>query len=178
MTDPFIGEIRMFAGNFAPVGWFLCNGQTQLILQNTALFSLLGTNYGGNGTSTFGLPDLQGRFPLATGSPSGLTSYSVGDQQGEEAVMLTQQTIPAHSHSATARAANGNANSPAGASWAQAHYGKAADKMYAPGGPTTLHPMAFTALGTTGGSQPHNNLPPYLVVNFIICAQGIFPPRG
>ena len=170
MSDPFVGEIRMFGGNFAPTGWAMCNGQLLPISQNTALFSLLGTQYGGNGTSNFALPNLQGLTPMHQGQGPGLTPRSVGDQGGVETVTLTQQQIAPHTHPPLATAGAGNRQSPAGATWSSVRgrlYGTTADVAMAPG-----------ALSSTGGSQPHNNVAPYLAVTFIIALQGIFPARA
>ncbi|MCW2796406.1 tail fiber protein [Nocardioides sp.] len=176
MTDQFIGEVRMFGGNFAPQGWALCNGQLLPITQNTALFSLLGTFYGGNGQTTFALPNLQARFPVHAGNGPGLTPVELGESGGAATATITGQTMPAHRHPPQAVSGPGSTNSPAGAVWAQAHQGRAGDQIYATAGTTTN--MALTALGPTGTGQPHNNMPPFLVVNFIIALQGIYPQRG
>ncbi|GAB3798571.1 tail fiber protein [Humibacter antri] len=176
MSDQFLGEIRMFAGGFAPTGWAFCNGQLVPIAQYTALFSLLGTNYGGDGRSTFALPNLGASMPIGAGAGPGLSPRDVGEQGGSETVTLDQTQMPSHSHSATAVAAAGNGNTPAGATWAQPHLGRVTDKVYAAsqaGG--AMHPQA---LSIAGGSRPHNNLPPYLVVSFIIALQGVFPQRS
>jgi microcystin-dependent protein len=176
VTDQFVGEIRMFGGNFAPNGWALCNGQILPISQNTALFSLLGTNYGGNGTSTFALPNLQASFPLCAGQGPGLEQYEVGESGGVAQVTITTQTMPAHSHAPQASTESGTSNSPSLANWAQPHFGRAVDEVYGTSGATVT--MSAAAVSAVGGSQPHNNLPPYLVVNFIIALVGIFPPRS
>lgn len=170
MSDPFVGEIRMFGGNFAPVGWALCNGQIVPISQNTALFSLLGTQYGGNGTSTFALPNLQGLTPMHQGQGPGLTPRTMGDQGGVETVTLTQQQLPAHTHLPQATIGAGNRQSPAGANWSSIR-----GRLY---GTTAGVTMATGALSSTGGSQPHNNVAPYLAVTFIIALNGIFPARN
>ncbi|WP_022901286.1 phage tail protein [Humibacter albus] len=175
MTDQFLGEIRMFAGNFAPQGWALCLGQLLPLSQNAALFSLLGTNYGGDGKSTFALPNLGTRMPIGAGQGPGLTERELGEAGGSESVTLAQSQIPAHTHQVSALAAGGTATSPAGATWAQPHLGRVTEKVYAAS--TASGTMHSQALATTGGSQPHNNLPPYLVVSFIIALQGIFPSR-
>jgi microcystin-dependent protein len=175
MSDQYVAEIRMFAGTFAPSGWALCNGQILPINQNTALFSLLGTNYGGNGTSTFGLPNLQGSAPLGYGQGPGLSARYQGQIGGEQSVTLLTQQIPSHTHAAQAATAGGSV-SPAGAVWGEALLGKTPLNIYAPG-PGAV-PMSPQALGLTGGNQPHNNLPPYLCVTFIIALTGIFPPRS
>jgi microcystin-dependent protein len=177
MTDQYLGEIRTVGFNFAPQGWAFCNGQLLPINQNTALFSLLGTNYGGNGTTTFALPNLQSRFPMhASASSPGLSVTTVGEAGGAATVTITQSTLPAHTHTPAAVSSPGTANSPSSAYWAEPHYGRGIDQVYATSGGTA--PMASSVFGMTGGGQPHNNLPPYLVVNFIIALSGIFPPRG
>jgi microcystin-dependent protein len=176
MATPFIGEIRMFAGNFAPRGNAFCNGQILSIAQNTALFSILGTTYGGNGTTTFGLPNLQSRAPLHMGQGPGLTSRLEGEQGGEETVTLLTTQIPAHTHQASGLAAAGGQTSPAGATWATTGTARNPVPLYAPApSNTTMNPAA---LALTGGGQPHENMPPFLTINFIIGTQGIFPPRN
>ncbi len=166
MADPFLGEIKMVPYNYAQRGWAFCNGQFLPIAQNTALFSLLGPTYGGNGVTTFALPDLRGRVPIHFGD--GFTQGQVG---GQTAHTLTQSEMPAHTHLANATNANATLNSPAGNILAQATttiYGSPQD-------PTLLNPATITSVG---GSQAHNNLMPYLVVNFVIALQGIFPSRN
>jgi microcystin-dependent protein len=176
MSEPFLGEIRAVGFNFAPRGWAMCNGQLMSITQNMALFSILGTFYGGNGTSTFALPDLQARFPLGAGATAGLTPSDLGRQDGTTAVTLTTVQMPPHTHFAQVSTAPGSASSPLNAIWAQPHFGRVTDQTYATSGGTA--PMAATAIDVTGDSQPHNNMPPYLGLNFIIALAGIFPPRG
>ncbi len=169
MTDQFIGEIRMFGGNFAPTGWAMCDGQLIPLAQNTALFSLLGTQYGGNGTSNFALPNLQGVSPIGPGAGPGLTPRTVGESGGSEAVTLTPEQLPAHAHVPNASTGQGSTTSPDGANWAEIRgrlYGTVADV-----------PMSPAALASAGGSQPHNNLAPFLVVTFIIALQGTYPTR-
>ena len=174
MASPFVAEIRMFAGNFAPTGWALCNGQLLPLSQNTALFSLLGTTYGGNGKSNFALPDMQGNAPMHPGQGPGLSLYDLGQQGGAEFITLLQSEIPIHSH--TMRAHNldlAELNAP-GASRSLSKSTNAT--AYVPQGNLTT--MAFQTLTPAGGSLPHNNMMPYLVLNFIIALQGVFPPRG
>jgi microcystin-dependent protein len=177
VSDQFLGEIRGVGFNFAPQGWAICNGQLLPIAQNTALFSLLGTTYGGNGQTTFALPDLQARIPVHAGSNTpGLAPVSLGESDGTTTVTLTQQEMPTHNHPPQSVAAPGTTNSPAGAVWAQAHLGRATDVIYAAAGATTS--MAPAAIGAVGANQPHNNMPPFLVINYIIALQGIFPARS
>jgi microcystin-dependent protein len=175
--DAYLGEIRAVAFSYAPREWALCNGQLLPIQQYSALFSLLGVNYGGDGRTTFGLPNLQSRFPVHAGHyQPGLSGIQVGEMGGSAAVTLGSQDLPPHNHRPQGMAANGSANSPAGAVWAQGHVGRATDKLYA----TTGSPVSMDAeiVGPTGAGRAHNNLPPYLVVNYIIALNGAFPPRA
>jgi microcystin-dependent protein len=174
MSEPFLGEIRMFAGNFAPRGWAFCYGQLLSIAQNSALFAILGTTYGGNGTTTFALPDLRGRVPIGTGAGPGLTPRSLGELSGQENVTLTAQQMPSHAHAAQCSSGNGNSNAPAGKLWSKdAGVQSATYTSSAPDGT-----MAGTAIASAGGSQPHNNMQPYLGMSYIIALQGIFPSRN
>lgn len=178
MSEPFIGEIRMFGGNFAPTGWALCNGQLLSIAQNTALFSILGTTYGGNGQTTFGLPNLQGRFPMHWGNGPGLTPRTLGEMSGSESVTILQTQMPAHTHIANARSDEANTDTATGAVWAKAVDGSGnAVSAYSSGIPpnTTMSPQA---IGQSGGNQPLPIMDPYLCVTFIIALQGIFPSRS
>jgi len=170
--EPFIGEIMMFAGNFAPKGWAMCNGQLLPIAQYTALFSLLGTTYGGNGQTTFALPDLRGRVPVHPGQGPGLSNYDLGQQSGSENVTLTTTQIPAHAHTFAPGCSTQvpNAESPANAVPANLD----------PNQTFSTEPNGNMRPGnssTVGGSQPHNNLQPLLCINFIIALEGIFPSR-
>ncbi len=167
----------MFAGNFAPVGWMLCQGQILPISQYTALFSLIGTTYGGNGTSNFALPNLQGCFAMSSGQGPGLSLRDLGETGGESAVTLLSTQLPAHTHNAEGNTAGGNTDDPTRADWALAHKGKAPIMAYTANQSANV-PMNAAALNPAGGGQPHNNLPPYLVINFIIAFQGIFPSRN
>jgi microcystin-dependent protein len=171
MTQPFVGEIRMFGGNFAPRGNAMCDGQILAISQNTALFSLLGTQYGGNGTSNFALPDLRGRSPMHQGQGTGLSQRVVGESTGAENVALLTTEMPSHTHQVKAVGSAGNNTSPVGNSWASS-----TTRPYSNQAPNTT--MAPGALSPAGGNQPHNNLQPYLVVTFIIALQGIYPSRN
>lgn len=169
MSEPYLGEIRMFGGNFAPEGWAFCNGQLLSISQNDALYNLLGTTYGGDGVNTFALPDLQGRLPVHTGqsSASGST-YVLGQKAGTESVTLMTNQLPAHSHLAHGSSLTGTANSPENAFWA------ASDKnLYSDGASDVT--LNAAAIGATGGSQPHDNMMPYLAVSFIISLSGVYP---
>ena len=174
MSNPFVAEIRIFAGNFAPKGWAFCNGQLLPISQNTALFSLLGTTYGGDGKSTFALPNLQGSAPMQQGQGSGLSPRYLGESSGDETVTLIQSEMPAHNHSLMAASAPSNSNTPAGAAFAN----PAVQSVRIYGTAANLVPMASTALAPAGGDQPHNNMQPYLTLNFIIALQGVYPQRG
>lgn len=171
MSEPYVGEIRMFGGNFAPVGWEFCNGQVLPISENDVLFTLLGTTYGGDGQTTFGLPDLRGRIPVHIGqNPATGTNYALGNVGGVESVTLTTQQLPAHSHQATALSTAANLLTPKDALWAGGL------TIYSTGAPTA--PMAGDAISSVGGSQPHDNLMPFLCVNFIIALVGIYPSQS
>ena len=172
MSDQFVAEIRVFPFNFAPVGWAFCNGQLLPISQNTALFSLLGTYYGGDGKSNFALPNLQGNVPVGYGQGQGLSIYDLGQSGGTQTVTLLTTQIPAHTHSLLADNINGpDNNSPANAalSFPVNMYSNAA---------SPLGQMASQAVGSVGGGQPHNNLMPFLTFNFCIALQGIYPARS
>ncbi|HEX7654929.1 MAG TPA: tail fiber protein [Verrucomicrobiae bacterium] len=177
MSDQFVGEIRIVPFNFAPTGWAFCNGQLLPISQNTALFSLLGTFYGGDGKSNFALPNLQGAAPIDQGQGPGLSDYILGQTGGASSVTLISSEMPVHNHVLNAQLAGGDVNTPAANTWAKPHLGKTGINLYnnAAGTSTT---MSAQAMSLSGGSQPHNNLMPYLTLNFIIALQGIFPSRG
>jgi microcystin-dependent protein len=172
MPDPFIGEIRMFGFGFAPQGWAPCNGQLLPIAQNAALFSLLGTTYGGDGQTTFALPDLRSRVPAGQGQGPGLSAYGQGQAGGAETVTLTAAQMPGHTHPVTASTSPADSGQPAGRTLARA----AGHTYTARSGTSTA--MNPAMLGHAGGSQPHGNLQPYLAVNFCITTEGIFPPRS
>jgi microcystin-dependent protein len=178
MTTPFIGMIVAFAGNFAPRGWALCNGQTLQIAQSQALFAVIGTTYGGDGVRTFQLPNLQGRRIVHAGSTPGLSPYTIGQVGGAESVTLTSQQMPMHNHTVTAQGAGGTATSPSGAYPAQDGSGKPAIPIYASGSPSPAVTMATGMIGQAGGSQPAPVLDPYLCVNYIIALEGTFPSRN
>ena len=170
--DPFVGEIRMFGGNFAPTGWAFCNGQLLPIAQNTALFSLLGTMYGGDGRTTFGLPNLQARSPIHQGQGPGLTPRNVGEIGGSAQVTLTADQVPTHHHALQAASAAGTGTRGGTVGLAPASAGV----IYR--APTQQVNMGTSTIGYSGGSAAHNNQQPYLALSFIIALQGIFPPRG
>lgn len=172
MADPFVAEIRIFPFNFAPKGWAWCDGQLLPLSQNTALFSLLGTTYGGNGKSNFALPDLQGRAPMHPGQGLGLSLHDLGETGGSETVTLLESEIPAHSHAISASASDGTNNSPTGEKLAAG----VGIGQYAAPGPLTA--LSANALTPAGGDAPHNNMQPYLTFYFCIALQGVFPPRG
>jgi microcystin-dependent protein len=170
MSDQFVAEIRLVPFNFAPVGWATCDGQVMPISQNTALFSLLGTNFGGNGVSNFALPDLRGRAPMSFGDGAGLTPRNIGDSGGEEAVTLLMSEIPQHAHPASAVTAAGTSKNPSNNIWAEQR-----GFQYASSHNTI---MATDALQIAGSSLPHENRAPFLTLSFIIALQGIFPSRS
>lgn len=177
MSESFIGEIRMFAGNFAPRGWAFCDGQLLAVSGNDALFSLLGTNYGGDGRTTFGLPEMRGRIPIHQGSGPGLSPRLLGAKAGQEKVTLTVNQLAAHTHSAQCTDGAGTSNSPQGNIWA----GVAAGVAYSSDPPVTSStPLAAKAdaISVAGESQSHTNLQPFVCVNFIISLVGIFPSRN
>lgn len=173
MADPFVAEIRIFPFNFAPKGWAWCDGQLLPLSQNTALFSLLGTTYGGNGKSNFALPDLQGRAPMHPGQGPGLSLHDLGETGGSDTVTLLESEIPSHSHAWNAVNSDGNVQGPAGQLMAGGVGGIA---VYA--APSALVNLSGAAITPAGGDQPHNNLMPYLTFYFCIALQGVFPPRG
>jgi microcystin-dependent protein len=166
MAQPYVGEIRMFAGNFAPAGWMFCAGQLLAISEYETLFNLIGTTYGGDGQNTFALPDLQGRIPIHQGN-----GFTLAETGGAEEVALTTQEIPAHTHPLLAASAIGNSANPEGEVLAESSVAT----MYQAGVPST--PMAAQAITSTGGSQPHTNFQPYLCVDYIISMFGIFPSQ-
>jgi microcystin-dependent protein len=163
MGTPYVGEIRMFAGNFAPAGWALCQGQILAISENDVLFTLIGTTYGGDGQTTFALPDLQSRVPVHVGP-----GFVQGQIAGVESVTLTTSQIPAHSHVPLCNSGAGTNASPQNDVWAALD-----SNIYSDVAPSVI--MAPSALGSTGGSQPHDNMVPFLVINFIISLFGVFP---
>ena len=171
-TEPFIGQIAFVPYNFVPRNWAACDGQLLPIAQNTALFSLLGTTYGGNGQTTFALPDMRGRSLVDDGQGPGLQNYVIGENGGQESVTLLTTQIPAHNHLINAVTADGNESSPTGNLPANT---KVLDKEYSSASPNTN--MKTTMVGNTGGSQPHENRSPFVVLKCIIALQGIFPSR-
>ena len=173
MSEPFLGELRLFPYNFAPTGWAMANGQTMAISQNTALFSLLGTTYGGNGTTTFQLPDLRGRVPVSMGQGAGLSPYVLGETLGVESVTLLVSQMPEHNHNVNANAAKANQPSPIGHYPATDAAGVTAEYSAATSGI-----MNANMITQVGGSQPHENRQPTLVLTWCIAVQGIFPSRN
>ncbi|MBF5004228.1 phage tail protein [Diaphorobacter caeni] len=175
MADPFVAEIRIFPFNFAPRGWAWCDGQLLPISQNTALFSLLGTTYGGNGQSNFALPNMQGRMPMHPGQGPGLSPHDLGEMGGSDSVTLLESEIPSHSHVIQTGLAGDAAMTAASNSSA---LGTAPTRAYATFPSNSLTSMSPKQLATAGGYQPHNNLPPYLTTYFCIAMQGVFPARS
>lgn len=171
MSDQYLGEIRMFAGTYAPQGWALCNGQLLQIAEYEALYTLLGTTYGGDGRTTFGVPDMRGRVPVSMGNGGG-GNYPLGQKGGTETVTLLESQLPAHTHLPAAQSAPGDQALPTNNVWASKKvFEKPADDI-------PLVPMSAAAISSTGGNQPHENLMPYLAVSFIIATVGIFPSQG
>lgn len=173
MADPFLGEVRMFAGNFAPMGWLFCNGQLLNISEYDALYSLLGTTYGGDGATTFALPDLRGRTPIHAGQGPGLSCRMLGESFGAETVTLSAAQLPSHFHPAYACSKAGNLGAPSSAAWAAA---STSEKHYTQNAPNVS--MSANATTSAGGGQPHENMMPFQAVSFIIATEGIFPPQS
>jgi microcystin-dependent protein len=171
MATPFLGEIKMFGGNFAPVGFAFCSGQLLAISQNDALFALIGTIYGGDGQTTFGLPDLRGRLPVHLGTLSGGGNYVIGQSGGSEQVTLTTPQLPTHNHSAQASSAAGTQNGPGNGVWAQSSL-----NQFGTGNAAST--MTAQNIQNSGGSQSHDNMMPFLAVNFIIALEGVFPSQN
>ena len=177
MADPFVAEIRIFPFNFAPKGWAFCDGQLLPISQNTALFSLLGTTYGGDGKSTFALPDMQGNACMHPGQGQGLSLHDLGEMSGSETVTLLVSEIPSHAHGVgRALAADGNQITPVNTVWAQSAAGRGQAALYKDN-PATGQVNQLQSLNFTGGGLPHNNMQPYLTLNYCIALQGVFPAR-
>jgi microcystin-dependent protein len=171
MSNPYVGEIRLFAGNFAPVGWAFCAGQLLAIAENDTLFNLIGTTYGGDGQTTFGLPDLRGRVPVHAGQGPVTQNYTLGEPGGVEQVTLTAQQTPIHSHAVLASTDGGTTTTPAG----NVPAASPGIRPYLPVAPDVA--LAFQTVGATGGSQPHTNLMPTGVLNYIISLFGIYPSQ-
>ena len=172
--DPFVAEIRIFPFNFAPKGWAFCDGQILPLSQNTALFSLLGTTYGGDGKSNFALPNMQGNVPMHPGQGPGLSLHDLGETGGSQTVSLLESEIPSHNHSVGAQTnALSAVASPANATLSR----PASGNLYFVPGAASLVPMNGNLLAPAGGDQPHNNMQPYLTLNFCIALQGVYPPR-
>ncbi|MES2812430.1 MAG: tail fiber protein [Bacteroidota bacterium] len=171
--DAYIGEIRMVGFNFEPKNWALCNGQLLSIASNTALFSILGTTYGGDGRTTFALPDLRGRAPMHHGQGPGLSTVYLGEMNGQSTVTLDVSQMPSHTHNVNAVTDEGNQSTPSGNLYANT---KALDKEYSNASPNTT--MNAQMIQPAGGNQPFNNMQPYNTVNYVICLYGIFPPRN
>ena len=173
MADPFVAEIRIFPFNFAPKGWAFCDGQLMPLSQNTTLFSLLGTTYGGDGKSTFALPNLQGRVPMHPGQGPGLSAHHLGESGGSATVTLLEGELPAHSHAMMAQSALATSKTPTGHTLARPGKGQTFTPPSANG-----VAMASQALASAGGQAPHNNMMPYLTFHFCIALQGVFPPHS
>lgn len=173
MSECYVGEIRIFGGNFAPVGWAFCDGSLLPISTNEVLYTLLGTTYGGDGQNTFGLPDLRGRIPLHQGrNPSTGTNFSLGQMSGTESVTLASQQLPVHTHNVSANSSTGDSPTPSNNVWGLSDGGK----QYVASAPNgTMNPASITA---AGGNQPHDNMMPFLTVNFIIATEGIYPQQS
>ncbi len=173
MSEPFIAEIRIFAGNFAPRGWAFCNGQLLPIAQNTALFSLIGTTYGGDGRTTTALPNLKGRAPMHPGRGPGLTARRLGQRGGTETVTLTEAQMPGHTHTLSARPASASTSDPT-----NNYFAALTGANFYSTDASSPQAMAAGLLQAAGGSQPHGNLQPFLTLNFIIALVGLYPSRS
>jgi microcystin-dependent protein len=171
VAQPYIGEIRMFGGNFAPQGWMFCNGQTLSISEYSALFQLIGTTYGGDGVSTFNLPDLQCRVPVHQGQGTGLSNYVLGQKGGQPAVTLTVGQLPQHSHTAMGNSGGASSGNPANLTWATNNV-----NSFAPG-TSANQVMNAASIGMTGNNGPHDNMLPFQAVSFIIAIFGVFPTQ-
>ncbi|MCG7408500.1 tail fiber protein [Paenibacillus sp. ACRRX] len=171
--DPYVGEIRIFAGNFAPVGWALCNGQLLSIRSNAPLYSIIGTTYGGDGKTTFALPNMQGKAPIHQGTGVSLSSYSIGSTGGDETVTLLASEIPAHTH-APQFTKGANQEKPSPNLWAESSK-KPRPNLYQSTADVSMSP---STVQRSGGNQAHNNMQPYLVMNYIISLEGVYPPRS
>jgi len=182
MSDPFVAEIRIFPFNFPPKGWAFCDGQLLPISQNTALFSLVGTFYGGDGKSTFALPNLQGITPLFWGQGPGLSLYDIGETAGSETVTLLTSELPSHTHTASAQTVSATVADPNGATFAEGNFSNQGVSgfvnYYIADAATPQTTMSAQTIAPAGSSFPHNNMMPYLTLNFCIALQGIFPARG
>lgn len=172
--DPYIGEIRLFAGNYAPMGWAFCQGQTLEVVQNQALYTIIGNIYGGDAPNTFNLPDLRGTVPMHWGAGNGLTPRKLPQTGGVTSVTLTEAQMPNHSHDARIQT-TANEDNPFGAVWANAQGGRSPVKAYSQLVDTEMNPLA---LSTVGGGQSHNNMQPYVALNFIIALEGIYPVKS
>ncbi len=175
MSSPFVAEVRIFGFNFPPRGWAQCYGQIMPISQNTALFSLLGTIYGGDGKTTFALPNFQDMAPLQWGQGAGLSLRALGETGGEQSVTLLDSEMPAHTHAVQAYSGSGNSGNPTNDVWAQVTVARQGQKLYGTAGGSSMSPMA---VAPAGGDLPHNNMMPYLTLNFCIALQGVYPARG
>lgn len=171
MSDQYVGEIRMFAGPYAPQGWAMCDGQLLQISQYEVLYTLLGTTYGGDGRTTFGVPDMRGRVPISIGNSSGV-NYVLGQKGGTETVTLLESQLPAHIHLPAAQSATGDQPLPTNNVWASKQV------FEKPAGGATLVAMAAAAISSTGGNQPHDNVMPYTALTFIIATEGLYPTQG
>jgi microcystin-dependent protein len=179
MSEAYIGEIRVFGFNFAPVGWFFCDGQTLPIQQYTALFSIIGTFYGGNGTTTFALPNFQGRSGVHQGTGTGLSTYDVGEQSGQSTVTLTQGQMPMHNHVINTRAPATATQEQRVPTAGQSFLGSSKpDDLYSSAAPSPAASFSPAAIGMSGQSLPHDNMQPYQVLNFCICYDGYYPSRN
>lgn len=178
MSQGYIGEIRAFGFNFAPANWFLCNGQTLAISQYTALFAIIGTTYGGNGTSTFQLPNLQGQVPMHWGTPAGLPTTVLGEPQGQPTVTLTTAQLPVHNHTAVAVVPASGTRTPTPTSATFLSDSEAPDHAWCKSPSSVTAQFSPKAISMTGGNIPHDNMQPYLVINFCICFNGYYPTRG